>query len=132
MRYLLLSTALLVSFFTCAQAQFRNEERYRPEAVSRLVDRVHDDLNRGYEKWHLSGDDRGRLNGAEKRLREFASKWQGGKFDKGDLDDAIASIQHVLDNNHLSGPERDRLNDDVGELRAMRQAYDRHEIGGAR
>ena len=131
MRYVLLLTTMLMSFCMYAQAQFR-DNRYSPEAVTRLVDRVHDDLNRGYEKWHISSDDRGRLNGAEKKLRDFEKNWRSGKFDKGELDEAIASIQHVLDNNRLSGPERDALNDDVGELRAMRQAYDRHEIGGHR
>jgi hypothetical protein len=128
MRYVLLLTMLLVGFLTSAQAQFR-DNRYSPESVTRLVDRVHDDLSRGYEKWRISNDDRGRLNGAEKKLRDFEKNWRNGKFDKGELDEAIASIQHVLDNNYLSGPERDRLNDDVGEFRAMRQAYDRHEIG---
>jgi hypothetical protein len=90
---------------------------------------VHADLNHGYDKWHLSDGDRGRLNNAEKRLRLFARDWRHGKFDKGDLDDSISAIQHVLDNNHLAGEERDALWNDVEQLRRMREAYDRHEIG---
>jgi hypothetical protein len=65
----------------------------------------------------------------KKQLREFAQKWSKGKFYKGELDDAIAAVQHVLDNNKLSGRETDVLSDDIGRLRPMREAYDHHEIG---
>lgn len=128
--YALFITGALVSFGTLARAQYGPPGGpYQPDSVSALVERVHTDLNRGYEQWHLSNGDRDRLNGAEKRLRDFSRDWRHGKFDKDDLDNAIASIQHVLDNNHLSGPERDALGQDVEHLRGMRQAYDRHEIG---
>jgi len=102
---------------------------YRPESVSALVDRVHEDLNRGYDVWHLRGSDRDRLTHAERQLRDFSHDWSHGKFDKGDLDQSISAIQHVLDNNHLTGSERDALWNDVESLRHMREAYDRHEIG---
>lgn len=126
----LLLTAGLVSFGSMAHAQYGPPDSpYQPDKVSELVDRVHTDLNAGYDHWHLAGGDRDRLNKAEKQLRGFASDWRNGKFDKGDLDDSIAAIQHVLDNNHLNGRERDDLANDVESLRRMRQAYDRHEIG---
>lgn len=110
-------------------AQFGPRELYRPEAVSALVDRVHEDLNRGYEVWHLRSSDRDRLTHAEHQLRDFAREWNRGKFSKDELDESIASIQHVLDNNRLTGRERDALWSDVEQLRRMREAYDRHEIG---
>jgi|SRR5579862_2520712 len=125
----LLTGVVSLALATLAQAQFGRDERYRPEAVSALIDRVHEDLNRGYRAWHLAEGDRDRLTHAEHQLRDFARHWHDGRFDKGDLDDAIGAIQHVLDNNHLSGRERDALWNDVGELRGMREAYDRHEIG---
>jgi hypothetical protein len=102
---------------------------YQPQTVSELVDRVHQDLDHGYQAWHLHKADRDRLTHAEHQLRKFSGDWSRGKFDKDDLDQSIAAIQHVLDNNHLSGPERDALGQDVEQLRGMRQAYDRHEIG---
>lgn len=102
---------------------------YRPEGVSGTIQKIHADLNAGYHSWHLSHGDMDRLRGAERHLHEFASRWRHGDFDKGKLDDAIASIQHVIDNNHLQGPERDNLWQDVSTLRQMREAYDRHEIG---
>lgn len=124
-------SAAFVLFGTLAQAQYGPPDGpYQPDSVSNLVEKVHTDLNRGYDQWHLSKGDRDRLNDAEKRLRSFDRDWRHGKFDKGDLDTSISSIQHVLDNNHLAGPERDALADDVQQLRGMREAYDRHEIGG--
>lgn len=111
-----------------AYGQFEKRP-YDPRSVSTLVDQVHTDLNRAYSSWHLSGGDRDRLNHAEKQLREFAQKWSDHHFDKGQLDDAISSIQHVLDNNRMPGRERDAISDDVTQLRNMRQAYDHHEIG---
>lgn len=128
MHRLLVAVSILAVSACLAYGQFE-KPRYDPQSVSALVDRVHMDLNRGYESWHLSGGDRDRLNNAEKQLREFAQKWSDHHFDKGELDDAISSIQHVLDNNKLRGPERDAISDDVSQLRSMREAFDRHEIG---
>lgn len=112
-----------------ARAQFGPENRYAPSAVTALIDRVHEDLNHAYGVWHFSDSDRGRLNNAEKQLREFADKWSKAKFDKGELDDAIQAIQHVLDNNRLPQESRDAISNDLMQLRRMREAYDHHEIG---
>jgi hypothetical protein len=121
--------AMLLSLSPLVHAQFGPENRYRPSEVSALADRVHEDLNHAYGVWHFSDSDRDRLNNAEKQLREFADKWSKAKFDKGNLNSAIDAIQHVLDNNRLPQEQRDALSDDVTQLRRMRDAYDRHEIG---
>jgi hypothetical protein len=126
------STAIvsaLLMLGPAAYAQFGASNLYSPTEVSALIDRVHTDLDHAYRVWHFSDSDKDRLNHAEKQLREFAEKWNHGKFDKGELDDAIGAVQHVLDNNKLPGESRDALSDDVGRLRRMREAYDRHEIG---
>jgi hypothetical protein len=112
-----------------AHAQFDSGPRYDAHSVSALVDRVHTDLDRAYGVWHFSKDDRERLNHAEKELREFAQTWDKGKFDVGRLDDAIGSIQHVLDTNKLPQSDRAALSDDVTQLHRMREAYKNHEIG---
>jgi hypothetical protein len=120
---------ILVTLTVSGQAQFGPEGRYRPERVSALIDRVHADLNQGYAVWHLRHGDRERLTHAERQLRDFAKHWEHGKFDKGNLDGSIGDVQKVIDDNHLSGRERDALWNDVEELRRMREAFDRHEIG---
>jgi hypothetical protein len=127
----LMAGALLI-FGTLAQAQYGPRERYQPRSVSGLVDRVHADLNRAYGGWRFSHQDRRRLNRAEKELRDFAIKWNRGRFDKGELDEAIESIQHVVDSNRMPERDRDALLRDLAELRGMREAYDRHEIGYGR
>jgi hypothetical protein len=113
------------------RAQFGPGPKYEPNEVTALVDQVHTDLNHAYGVWHFSDDDRERLNRAEKDSREFAQKWAKGKFDKGQLDGVISSIQHVLDNNKMPEDARDAISKDLAQLRNMRTAYDHHEIGGA-
>ena len=115
-----------------SRAQFGPEPKYEPSDVTALVDRVHTDLNHAYSVFHFSGDERERLNKAEKESREFAQKWARGKFDKDQLDGVISSIQHALDNNKMPEDARDAISRDVAQLRNMREAYDRHEIGGTR
>ena len=124
-----LGGVVLVFLAATSQAQFGPEGRYRPEKVSALIERVHEDLNRGYAVWHLRHGDRERLNHAERQLRDFARHWQHGRFAKANLDASIGDVQRVIDDNHLSGRERDALWNDVEELRRMREAFDRHEIG---
>jgi hypothetical protein len=117
--------------FACgsvAQAQFDGSPRYDARSVTVLVDRVHSDLDHAYKTRHFSNDDRERLNHAEKDLREFAQTWDQGKFEVGRLDDAIGSIQHVLDNNKLPETDRTAVSEDVSQLRKMREAYKNHEI----
>jgi hypothetical protein len=132
MNRLILVTAMLAAGATLGLAQFESEPRYDAGTVSSLVDRVHNDLTNAYERFHFNNGDRDRLNKAEKELREFSQKWQGGKFDKGQLDDSISSIQHVLDGNNMRHEDRNALDEDISQLRKMREAYNRHEIEGAR
>jgi hypothetical protein len=124
-----LITGALLIFGTLAQAQYGPRERYAPRSVSGLVRKVHVDLNQSYEGWRFTSGDRRRLDHAEHQLRDFARQWNRGRFDKGELDEAIESIQHVVDNNHMPERHRNVLNNDLAELRGMREAYDRHEIG---
>ena len=126
-----ITAAMLLVAATLTYAQFGSEPKYDSGTVSALVDKVHADLNHAYGAWHFSSGDRDRLNRAEKELREFAQKWRGGKFNKGELDGAIGSIQHVLDKNKMPPQERDAISDDLSQLRKMREAFDHHEIEGA-
>ena len=116
-------------FGTFANAQYGREWRHGPRSFSALVDQVHTDLNRSYGGWRFTTGDRKRLDHAEHELRDFAKKWYRGRFDKGELDEAIEGIQHVLDNNHMDPRDRDALYDDLAQLRGMREAYNRHNIG---
>ena len=120
---------MLLAYSPVVHAQFEGGARYDAHSVTALVDRVHMDLDHAYGVWHFSNDEREHLNRAEKELREFAQTWDKGKFDIGRLDNAIGSIQHVLDSNKLPESDRVALSDDVTQLRRMREAYKNHEIG---
>ncbi len=127
-------TKLLIVFFVTwsavVLAQYGRREMYEPRWVSETIGRVHADLNRAYEGgWRISGGDRNRLDRAEDQLRHFAEDWNRGRFDKGDLDGAIGSIQRVVDHNRMPPRHRDALYRDLDRLRDMRRAYERHEIG---
>jgi hypothetical protein len=133
MKHFLAIAVVLATISTgIIRAQFGPEAKYQPSEVTALVDRVHGDLNHAYSVYKFSGDDRERLNKAEKESRDFAQKWAKGKFDKDQLDDVISSIQHVLDKNKLPADTRDAISSDVTQLRNMREAYDHHEIGGTK
>ena len=112
--------ALGILWMGTVRAQFGPGPKYQPSEVT------------AYSVFHFSGDDRERLNKAEKESRDFAQKWAKGKFDKDQLDDVIGSIQHVLDNTKLPVDARDAISEDIVQLRSMREAYDHHEIGGTR
>jgi predicted Zn-dependent protease len=132
MQRLLSVAAMAAGLLLCggwAQAQPGQRGTYTPDAVSGLIDRVHADLNQSYaDGWKFTGGDRNRLNDAEKELREFSKKWDKGHFDKGELNDAISRIQRVVDQNHMPPVDRNQLDEDLGQLRRMREAFDRHEI----
>jgi ribosomal 50S subunit-associated protein YjgA (DUF615 family) len=128
MKLFTLMAATLLAGAGLLSAQFEAEPKYDASAVSALVDRVHQDLDHAYSVFHFSSGDRDRLNRAEKDLREFSQKWEHGKFDKGQLNGAIDSIQKVLDNNKLPAEQREAISGDVTQLRRMREAYERHEV----
>jgi hypothetical protein len=127
-----LITGALLIFGTLGQAQYGPQGRYEPRSVSGLVNQVHMDLNRAYQGWRFSHDDRKRLERADRNLRDFARKWHRRRFDKDELDEAIESIQSVVDHNRMPPRDRDALYGDLAQLRGMREAYDRHEIGYGR
>lgn len=102
--------------------------RYAPDSVEALVGHTREDLDRSYDGFRFSRHDRDRLNHAEKNLREFAEKWRHGRFDRGQLNDAIGNIQHVLDKNHMPPNARGAVDQDVNQLRELRDAFNRHEL----
>jgi hypothetical protein len=128
----LLTIAAAALSVTFANAQYGPPpgNLYSAHWVTGLIDHVHDDLNRAYSSWQFSNRDRKNLDHAEHQLQDFASKWERGRFNKGELDDSISAIRHVVENNHMPQGNREALIDDLGRLRSMREAYDRHEIGG--
>jgi hypothetical protein len=88
-----------------------------------LVEQVQSDLRYAQEGVYSRGEAR-RLQKAREELWEFQRKWNAGRFDRHELDDAIAAIQHVLDHSGLDERSRSMLWNDVQRLREFRAQYD--------
>lgn len=88
-----------------------------------LVQHTQDDLNRASSFEHGPGQQDRYLH-AQDALSNFDRELSRGRFDKGRLNKAISSIDHVLDHNTLDPGTRDALRRDEENLRVARE---RHE-----
>jgi hypothetical protein len=118
----LLSQLLLLSslaIFTLV-APARAQDNLYSNARS-LVDRVQSDLGRAS---HISHDkkERERYQNAERSLSDFDRNLARNKFDKDKLDSAINDVKNVVEHNTLDPEARDALNQDLRDLRSLRQA----------
>jgi predicted negative regulator of RcsB-dependent stress response len=79
-------------------------------------------LRNARELEHNKGKEQERYRNAQKSLSTLDRHLTKGKFDKGDLDQAIEDIQNVLDHNTLQSSSRDALLSDIQNLRMARKA----------
>ena len=95
---------------------------YTPDARSGdPLDQVGRDLDRaGADMYYLSRGEIRRLNHARHEIGEFQGKRMRGRFDRGELNDVIGSLQHVVDKNRLQPRDRDLLFNDLARLREFR------------
>ena|SRR5579862_2054734 len=87
-----------------------------------LVDRAQNDLRHAS---HLAKDrdkERERYDNAQRSLSEFDKNLARNKFDKDKLDGAINDVKNVVDHNTLDPEARDRLSQDLRDLRELRQS----------
>jgi hypothetical protein len=68
--------------------------------------------------------DEDRIVRTKAKISELQDKLSAGRYDRQKLDDVIASLQTVVDDNRLSSRDRDMLNDDLDRVRDYR---DHHE-----
>ena len=61
-----------------------------------------------------------RYRNAQRSASNFDRKLSQGKFDKGDLDDAINDLKNVIEHNTLQSEDRDSLTADLRDLRVLR------------
>jgi hypothetical protein len=87
-----------------------------------LIARVQADLDRAQQMAPVAGKQKERYENAHRHLSQFDDKLSQGEFDKGKLDQAIDDVNSVVKNNVLSSQSRDKLRDDLDDLRAMRNA----------
>jgi hypothetical protein len=115
-------TWVLTLLFVCGLCANAQDWRYRDRGYDREpLNRVRADLERaGHDMYYLSGGERRRLNKAREEIGEFQTKWERGRYDKGELNDVISSVQHVVDHNRLQPRDREYLMEDLARLREFR------------
>jgi hypothetical protein len=89
------------------------------------VDRLQADLNRAEANTRAWGRERGRFDKVRREAAEFERKWASGRYDRGELDDVIGNLQHLVDSRILDRRDRDVLVSDLYQLREFRTQMSR-------
>lgn len=121
----------LLLFGITATAQDRDrDDRYhhgdRDEGYWRghMFQRVRDDINHIQDVTPYFSSDQFRLNRVKEELNELQNKYESRGYDPGAMDDVISALARVVSDNHLSGRDRDMLNDDLNRLREFREHHE--------
>jgi hypothetical protein len=121
---------LLAALIPFTQAQERDRDRDHDrdrgrswEYARQIVDRTIDDLRHLERQEAFAGDDRERYQHALRALADADRALADGRFDRGKLDEAIDHVDHVAKSRILDPRERDRVLDDLRDLRRMREDW---------
>lgn len=129
------ATSSLLLFALTGSAQDRDRDRDRDDRYEhqgrdegywrgRLFERVRADIDHIQEVTPYFSGDQFRLVRVKDELNNLQSKYEARGYDPDKMDDVISALQRVVSDNHMSGRERDMLNDDLNHLREFR---DHHE-----
>jgi hypothetical protein len=88
-----------------------------------VFERVRDDVAHVQDTAFSGGRDEFRLAKTKQDLDELQGKLAAGRYDEGQLDDVIHTLQRVVDSNKLPERDRDMLSDDVSRLRDYRDHH---------
>jgi hypothetical protein len=97
-----------------------DHDRLAREYRGAFYDRLQADLDRGQRAGYLREDDLRRFERAHREVGEFQAKWSRGVFDSHEMDEAIASVQRVLDIPSLRHEDREALREDLFNMRRFR------------
>jgi hypothetical protein len=86
-----------------------------------LVYRVQENLRQAEQFTPPADKEKERYHNAQHHLSEFDRKLSEGRFDKDKLDEAIDDVKNVVEHNTLSPESRDKLTQDLHELRELRR-----------
>ena len=94
-----------------------------------LFQRVREDVEHVEHSTLPFTGDRARLTRTITELNELQAKLSQGRYDERQLSEVMAALRLVVEENRLTGPDRDALSDDLNRLREFRE---RHDEYGAR
>lgn len=115
---------LSIVLFSCAAGAYAQSFQDRS-----LFDRVRSDLDRAGNYRYASRADQKRFDEARRELLDFESRFDRGRYDRHELDQAINRIEKVVTHNSLDPRERGALEDDLRRMRDYR-AFREHNRGG--
>ena len=122
----LLAGVFAAAMIPAAHAQDRDRDRDRGrswEQAREVIARTMEDLRHIDRRDSSSGDDRERYEKAMRSLSDFDRSVSEGHFDKGKLDEAIEQVDRVMHSKMLDPRERDRVTDDLRDLRRLREEW---------
>jgi hypothetical protein len=91
-----------------------------------LFDHVRMDLDRASTYPYASRGDRKRFDEARRELFDFESRFDQGRYEKHELDEAIDRLQKVVNGNSLDPRDRGALSDDLRRMRDYREFRNHH------
>jgi len=114
----------IVATFIAAVLMAATDYSYARDVVSR----AQNDLRRAADFARESaamkkGDQTDRYRNAQESLSKVDRKLSDGKFDKDDMQKAIDDVKHVVEHNTLSSEDRDALQNDLRELRLLKESH---------
>jgi hypothetical protein len=100
----------------------RAQERDWPRA-HRIVERALDNLHHIEHREGWITGDRGHFDAAEHNLADIRKDLDRNRLDRGRLEDAIREVEYITHVDRLDGHARERLNEDLRELRHLRDEW---------
>jgi hypothetical protein len=94
-----------------------------------LFQRVREDVEHVEQSTIPFTGDRARLSRTIGELNDLQVKLSKGRYDERQLGDVMAALRAVVEENRLTGHDRDALTDDLNRLRDF---HERHDLYGAR
>jgi hypothetical protein len=126
MRRLTLSILFLTTaaFAVAQRYDYRTEDPVRRDHA--LFDKVRADLDHAGSYPYSSRSDLKRFDEARRELFDFESRFDQGRYEKHELDDAINRLNRVVSHNSLDPRDRGTLSDDLRRMRDFREFHNRH------
>jgi hypothetical protein len=91
-----------------------------------LFDHVRMDLDKASAYPYASRGDRKRFDEARRELFDFESRFDQGRYEKHELDEAIDRLLKVVNENSLDARDRGALSDDLRRMRDYREFRSHH------
>lgn len=132
LRGMVCSSLLLFAVTVVAQDRDRDRDEDRYHRLTRdegwwrghMFQRVREDLDHVQSVTFPFSADQYRLSRVKTELNELQTKYEARGYSQPEMDDVIGALSRVVSDNHLSGRDREILNDDLNRLREFREHHE--------